>query len=100
MAGIILARSNPGRFVLLVRFVMAKVFAQHAHAGEYHLDIAYSNGHWEWQVAAIRNRKLPEYTGTSKSLEAARKTAASRIGMAKADWMPIGPSFEVPDAAL
>ena len=79
---------------------MAKVFNQHAHAGQYHLQVLYANGHWEWQAAAISGRNLPEYTGTSKTLKDAMKTAASRMGLVKADWMPIGPPFEVPDAEV
>jgi hypothetical protein len=75
---------------------MAKIFAQHAMAGEYHLETQFVSGQWEWKVIAIRH-KLPEYTGTASSLEGAKKSAMVRIGLMKAEWTNVGPGIEVPD---
>ena len=75
---------------------MAKVFAQHATAGEYHLETCFIDGQWEWKVIAIRH-KLPEFTGTASSLEAAKNSAMVRVGLMEASWTNVGPSIEVPD---
>lgn len=76
---------------------MAKVFNQHAHAGEYHLQTFYVDGQWDWQARAIRNSKLPEFTGTSQTPDGAKKAPANSIGLVMADWMPIGAAIEIPD---
>jgi len=76
---------------------MAIVFAEHATAGEYHLETFYSEGQWEWKVIAIRNKKLPEYAGESKTPQGAKKSAMATIGLLQADWAQVGKAFEVPD---
>jgi hypothetical protein len=75
---------------------MAKVFAQHANAGEYHLETSFVDGHWEWKAMAIKKR-LPEFTGTASTLEGAKKSAAASIGLIVAEWTNIGPPIEAAD---
>ncbi|HVW08803.1 MAG TPA: hypothetical protein VHC90_09485 [Bryobacteraceae bacterium] len=76
---------------------MPKVFEQHAHQSEYHLRTFYVDGKWDWQAQAINNRRLPEYTETCDTPDAAKESAAKSIGLAFANWMPIGPGIELPD---
>jgi len=78
---------------------MATVFAQHATAGEYHLETCFVGGQWEWKTGAIRQRTppLPEFTGNTSTLEGAKKSAMASIGLMEANWMNIGPAIEVPD---
>jgi len=68
---------------------MARIFAQHAAAGEYHLETYFVDGQWEWKAVAIRH-KLPEFTGTASSLEGAKKSAMARIGLIEAAWTNVG----------
>jgi len=75
---------------------MGKVFAQHATAGEYHLETYFIDGQWEWKAIALR-RKLPEFAGTAKSLEGAKKSAMTSVGLMDAAWRDVGPVIEVPD---
>jgi len=76
---------------------MAKVFAQHAQAGKYHLETRYVEaGRWEW-FAKASERKLPEFSGDAETLEGAMQSACHSIGLGFADWMPIGPAIEVPE---
>jgi hypothetical protein len=77
---------------------MIRIFAQHAQVGEYHLKTRYIEpGRWEWHAAAPNPRQLPEFSGEETTLEAAKKSACNSIGLAFADWMPIGPGIEFPD---
>jgi hypothetical protein len=77
---------------------MALVFAQHATAGKYHLETRYVSNRWEWYAAPIQKTdRLPEFSGEAKTLEAAMNKAMYSIGLAKADWMSIGPAIEMPD---
>jgi hypothetical protein len=77
---------------------MARVYPQHVTAGEYHLETAFLNGKWEWWAKAIRNRNLPEFTGSAHTVEAAKASATASIGLVtEANWENIGPSAEVPD---
>ena len=76
---------------------MATTRAQHAAAGEYHLETFYAEGHWGWKAVAIGNKKLPEHTGTSTTLDEAKKSAMASIGLRQANWIAIGPFFDIPD---
>jgi hypothetical protein len=53
-------------------FAMARIFAQHATAGQIHLETAFFDGRWEWKVIVLK-RGLPEFTGTDGSLDSAKK---------------------------
>jgi hypothetical protein len=76
---------------------MARVFAEHAQAGKYHLETRYVEpGRWEW-FAKPSQRKLPAFSGDAKTLDSAKQAACHSIGRAFADWKPIGPAIEVPD---
>jgi len=77
---------------------MAKVFAQHATAGEYHLDTWFIKGKWAWKAVAIKHT-LPEFSGTADSLEGAIKSAKSSIGLSTPlAWANVGLAIEVPDS--
>ncbi len=75
---------------------MARIFAQHATAGQYHLETAFIDGQWDWKVIALK-RGLPEFTGTDTSLDVAKKNAMQRIGLTQAEWRNIGPAIETAD---
>lgn len=76
---------------------MSILYAQHAMAGQYHLQTRFIDGQWEWKAIAIKDKRLPEYTGTSATLDGAKQSAASSIGLARANWLSIGPPLEFPD---
>jgi hypothetical protein len=76
---------------------MATTRAQHAAAGEYHLETFYAEGQWGWKAVAIRDKNLPEYTGDSKTLNEAKRSAMASIGLMQANWTGIGPLFDIPD---
>jgi hypothetical protein len=76
---------------------MATTRAQHAAAGEYHLETFYAEGQWGWKAVAIRNKKLPEYTGVSKTLDEAKKSAMASIGLMQANSTYVWPFIEIPD---
>jgi hypothetical protein len=40
---------------------------------------------------------LPEFSGDAKTLQGAMKSACHAIGLAFANWMPIGPAIEMRD---
>jgi|HubBroStandDraft_6_1064221.scaffolds.fasta_scaffold77180_4 hypothetical protein len=66
---------------------MTKIYPQHATAGEYHLETAFLDGTWEWWAKAARNRSLPEFAGSARTLEGAKKSAMASIGLAtEANW--------------
>jgi len=78
---------------------MAKVYAQHAFAGNYHLETRYAAPQWEWVImdATRPTRKL--FSGESATLQGAMTDAALRVGLYPqlVNWKPIGPEIEVPD---
>ena len=78
---------------------MARIYAQHATAGQYHLETHYSGHEWEWWAKAIRPATgLPEFSGTAKTLEAAKRSAMARIGLTvDPGWGDIGPPIDLPD---
>jgi hypothetical protein len=83
---------------------MARIFAQHAHCGEYHLETRYvppgdrgEPARWEWAAAVQGPHGLPEFSGDADNLEGAKRSACHAIGLAFANWMPIGPAIDVPD---
>jgi hypothetical protein len=43
---------------------MAKINAEHATAGKYHLETDYDreNGRWEWWAKRIKPNNVPEFT--------------------------------------
>jgi hypothetical protein len=74
---------------------MAIIFAQHAQAGEYHLETRYIEpGRSEWSAAPNR-RGAPSFSGDARSLDGAMHSACHAVGLGFADWMPIGPAIEV-----
>jgi hypothetical protein len=78
---------------------MAKIFAQHAQAGEYHLETRYCEpGRWEWMVFR-KGKRVAEFSGNATTQDGAQKDAAMRVGLYPegVNWMPIGPAIEIPD---
>jgi len=77
---------------------MAKVHAQHAFAGNYHLETRYAPPKWEWSIwdATRPSKKL--FSGESVTLRAAMNDAAMRAGLLPdlVNWKPMGPEIEVP----
>ena len=67
---------------------MSKVFAQHANAGDFHLETHYVNEHWEWTVSNLRTGS--EAHGVGKSLEDAKASAESVAGAKPKQWHPMG----------
>ena len=45
-------------------YLMAKINAEHATAGKYHLETDYDreNGRWEWWAKRIKPNNVPEFT--------------------------------------
>jgi hypothetical protein len=77
---------------------MAAIHAQHAQAGEYHLETWFLDGRWEWKAIAMKPR-LPEFTGTADSLDLAKEAARLSIGLKIAlAWTSVGPAIETPDS--
>jgi hypothetical protein len=77
---------------------MAKVYAQHATCGKYHLETRFAVDHWEWFAAPIKTtERLPQFSGNSDTLHTAKTSAMQSIGLAFAPWMNIGPPVEVAD---
>lgn len=78
---------------------MATIYAQHADAGQYHLETCYCKmtRRWEWFV--LKNGKTTrEFSDYAETPEAAMQSAAMHIGLYPEGikWMPIGPPIEVP----
>ena len=82
-------------------FGMTVVYAQHASAGNYHLEIWPQEGRWEWFAKAIKQPApaLPEFTGSELTANGRKKSATSRIGLyvEPSNWTTFGPGIEVPD---
>jgi hypothetical protein len=78
---------------------MAKVQAQHAFAGNYHLEIRYAATKWEWSVMDATRPGKPLFSGESATLQAAMNDAAMRVGLYPplVNWRPTGPEIDVPD---
>ena len=78
---------------------MPKVHAQHALAGNYHLETRYAAPKWEWFVLDATRPSKTLFSGESATLRAAMKDAATRAGLYPeiVKWMPTGPEIEVPD---
>jgi hypothetical protein len=77
---------------------MARVFAQHADAGKYHLETRYGGIEplpWEWFVILKPDKTV--FSGDSKTLEGAKTSAGSAVGLGVAQWKDIGPAIELPD---
>jgi hypothetical protein len=78
---------------------MARIFAQHADAGQYHLETRFVKANqWEW-AATEKKSEAAKHSGDATSLEGAKKAAAASIGRnyATCAWMNIGPVIELPD---
>jgi hypothetical protein len=78
---------------------MPTIFAQHAQAGEYHLETRYVElGRWEWMVFK-KGKTVAEFSGDATTLESAKKNAAMRVGLytETVKWQPIGPAIEAPE---
>ena len=78
---------------------MAKVHAQHAFAGNYHLETRYAAPKWEWFVLDATRPSKALFSGESGTLRAAMNEAAMRAGLYPeiVNWRPTGPEIEVPD---
>jgi len=79
---------------------MAKIQAEHATAGKYHLDTSYNSPDrcWDWWAKGINPNSVQEYTGSSDSLEGAKRDACACIGLTtEADWKKFGPPIDIPD---
>ena len=78
---------------------MAKVHAQHALAGNYHLETRYAPPGWEWFVLDATRPSKTLFSGASATLRAAMNEAAVHVGLypGLVKWLPIGPEIEVPD---
>jgi hypothetical protein len=78
---------------------MAKVHAQHAFAGNYHLETRYTAPKWEWVILDATRPSKKLFSGESATLQTAMNEAAARVGLYSAlvQWRPIGPEIEVPD---
>jgi len=78
---------------------MAKIFAQHAFAGDLHLETRYIKPHqWEWAVLLKGRQRVAD--GASETLEGAKDAAVKAAGLdaRKVDWENIGPALEnLPD---
>jgi hypothetical protein len=75
---------------------MPRVFAQHADAGQFHLETRYVSKHWEWAV--FKQKGGPAvFSGTAVSLESAKQSAAAAVGLKDAHWVDIGPAIELAD---
>ena len=68
--------------------LMARVFAEHANAGDFHLEARYVNEHWEWTVFNLRTGS--EAHGVGKSLEDAKASAEKVAGAKPKQWYPMG----------
>lgn len=76
---------------------MARIFAQHADAGLYHLETRYCEpNRWEWMVFEA-GRKGVAFSGDAATLEAAKKNAADAVGLSFVIWKNIGPAIELPE---
>jgi hypothetical protein len=79
---------------------MARAFAQHADAGQYHVEIRYVDGApkpWESMVFQKKKTSCAIFSGQSDDLEDAKKSASASIGLSAAQWTSIGPPIELPD---
>jgi hypothetical protein len=70
------------------------LFAEHADAGDFHLETRYLDGKWEWAVFNFENWLAGHRE--RESLEDA-KSCAEDVAGAKPKWRPIGrPVIEEP----
>jgi hypothetical protein len=81
---------------------MARVHAQHANAGRYHLETWYDEyaKKWGWRAKAIKqsDTRLHEYADMADTLDGAKRSAEASIGLTNAtEWIDIGPAIIVPD---
>jgi len=78
---------------------MAKVHAQHAFAGNYHLETRYAAPKWEWSILDATRPGKPLFSGESATLQNAMTEAAMRVGLYPqlVQWRPIGPEIEIAD---
>jgi hypothetical protein len=76
---------------------MAKAYAQHAFAGQFHLETRYTEPNWEWFVLDARQTSKTLFSGQARNLEGAKTSACHAVGLSFADWLPIGPELEIPD---
>lgn len=77
---------------------MAAIYAQHAQAGEYHLETRYCEPErWEWFVLK-NDKRTAEFSGDARTLKGAMQSAAMCIGLypENANWEPIGPPIKIP----
>ena len=81
---------------------MARIFAQHAQAGDLHLETTYVEPHRrEWAVLGKDRQRI--FDGESETLEGARDAAIKAAGVdaSKVNWKDIGPALEnLPDENL
>ena len=78
---------------------MAKVHAQHAFAGNYHLETRYAPPKWEWLILDATRPGKTLFSGDSATLRAAMNDAAMRAGLLPdlVNWKPMGPEIELPE---
>lgn len=70
---------------------MARAFNQHADAGRFHLETRYVDpNHWEWFVLEKKTKRT-HFSGDAKTLDGAKKSAATAVGLMTARWQNIGP---------
>lgn len=76
---------------------MVKVHAQHAFAGNYHLETRYAAPKWEWVIMDATRPGKMLFSGESATLRGAMNDAAMRVGLVPqiVNWKPIGPEIEV-----
>jgi hypothetical protein len=74
---------------------MSKVFAEHADAGDFHLETRYLDGRWEWMVFNLRTGSQAQ--GVGKSLQEAKASAEAVARAKPKQWYPMGrPIVEEP----
>jgi hypothetical protein len=75
-----------------------KVSAQHADAGQFHLETRYAvSEHWEWLVISMKGGSA-RFSGEERTLESAKHSAETAIGfIGGARWTDIGPPIELED---
>jgi hypothetical protein len=77
---------------------MARIFAQHADAGIYHLETRYcESNRWEWMIFEA-GKKGVLFSGDAATLDEAKKKAAAAVGLWFVIWKDIGPSIDLPDS--
>ena len=77
---------------------MARIFAQHADAGQYQLETRFVANQWKWMATETESKEA-KFSGDATTLEDAKKAAAASIGYehARFAWHDIGPPIELPD---